>query len=144
MKRYFRDFCIRGLIAAAFGPIVLAVVYLILNFCGVSLVVSTAKICREILTIELLAFFAGGFPILYSVERIPTLLAGLLHAAILYVDYAVIYLVNGWILLDKKHFLIFTACFFLGFALIWLFVWLFKRRTARDLNQTLADRRKIT
>ena len=140
MKRYFRDFCIRGLIAAAFGPIVLAVVYLILYFCGVSPVVSTAKICREILTIELLAFFAGGFPILYSIERIPTLFAGLLHAAILYIDYAVIYLVNGWILLDKKTFLIFTACFFLGFALVWLGIFLINRRNARRLCRMLCER----
>ena len=144
MKRYLKSFCIRGLIAAAFGPIVLAVIYLILYYLDVALVVSTTKICREILTIELLAFFAGGFPILYSVERIPTLLAGLLHAAMLYLDYVVIYFVNGWMPFDMKPFLVFTACFFLGFALIWLFVWLFKRRTARDLNQTLADRRKIT
>ena len=144
MKRYLKNFCSRGLVAAAFGPIVLAVVYLILYFCGVSLVISTEKICREILTVELLAFFAGGFPILYSVERIPTLLAALLHAAILYLDYAVIYLVNAWIPLDIRHFIVFTLCFFLGFALIWLAIWFFTRRSASDLNHTLAARRSET
>ena len=140
MKRYLKGFCIRGLIAAAFGPIVLAVIYLILYYFDVALVVSTAKICREILTIELLAFFAGGFPILYSVERIPTLLAGLLHAAMLYLDYVVIYFVNGWMPFDMKPFLVFTVCFFLGFALIWLGIFLINRRNARRLCRMLCER----
>ena len=139
MKQFIRTFCLRGLVAMSFGPVVLAIIYAILGMCGVVSTVSVTEMVRGILSICLLAFTAAGMGAIYSIERINIGFAALLHALVLYSDYAVVYLINGWLADGIVPFLIFTACFFVGFALVWLVVYLVTKGKTDRLNKKLGE-----
>ncbi len=140
--KHLRYFVGHGLFAAPFGPIVLAVVYLVLYHSGVVTTVAVDRIATEILTITLLAFVAGALTVVYRIESIPIPIAILIHAAVLYLDYAVVYLVNGWIDFATLPFAVFSLCFFLGFALTWLAIFWFTSRHARRLTLSLQKQRE--
>ena len=119
MKRHVGEFFKRGLIAMGGGPIVLAIVYWILWRTGAVEAIGVEEMVRGILTVSLLAFLAGGINVVYQIERLPLAFAILIHGVVLYIDYAVLYLVNGWLASGREAFLIFTAIFAAGYLLVW-------------------------
>ena len=143
MKKHILNFLLRGLLAMGFGPIVMAIVYAILGACDVITVLSVDEVVRGILTVSLMAFLAGGIPVVYQIERLPLPPAILLHGVALYLDYLLIYLVNGWLAPSSAVLWIFTACFFGGYAVIWLCIWLGIRSTTARLNRRLATQKDV-
>ena len=139
MKDFIKYFCLRGLIGMGFGPLVMVIVYGILGACGVVQTLSVTEVVRGVLSVSLLAFTVAGMGAIYSVERLSLGFAGLLHALMLYLDYAAVYLINGWLADGIVPFLIFTACFFTGFALIWLTVYLITKGKTDQLNKRLKN-----
>lgn len=137
MKKYLSAFLKRGLLAAAGGPIVLAVVYGILGAAGVIESLTPGEFCMGILSVTLMAFIASGITAVYSVERLPLLSAILIHAGALYLDYILIYLLNGWLKSQAVPILIFTAVFVLGYAVIWFFIYLSIRAKTDRINRKL-------
>ena len=137
MKKFLSDFFLKGLIAAAFGPPVLAVIYWILGATGVVENLTPGKVALGILTIELLALVVGGMSTIYQQERLPLASAILIHGGVLYVAYIVIYLVNGWLLRQLMPILVFSVIFVTGYALIWLFIYLFNKHKTKKINQNL-------
>ena len=139
MKKYILSFVRRGLIAFGFGPVVWAIVYAVLNACGVVDQISVGKMVTEILSVALLAFIAGGISTVYEIERMPTVGAIFIHALVLYADYIVIYLMNGWLTSGVGAIITFTACFAVGFAVIWLVIYLATKKSADTINKKLDD-----
>ena len=137
MKNFFKDFFLRGLMAAAFGPPVLAVIYWILGRTGAAESLSPSEAALGILTIELLALVVGGMSAIYRQERLPLASAILIHGGVLYAAYIVIYLVNGWLKRQILPILVFSAIFLSGYALIWAFIYLFTKHKTRKINQSL-------
>lgn len=137
MKQFFKDFALRGLIGMGFGPLVLAIIYGILGACSVIDSVSVDEMVKGIVSITLMAFVAAGITAVYQTERLGLAFAIALHALVLYMDYAAVYLLNNWLSDGIVPFLIFTACFFVGFALIWLIIYLCTRHSTKKLNQKL-------
>lgn len=137
MKQFFAEFWKRGLFAAAGGPVVLAIIYGILGQTGQVAVLSPNEVCLGILSITLMAFIAAGITAVYQLEQLPLIWAVLLHGGVLYLDYLLIYLVNGWLPRDKASFWIFTAVFAAGYAIIWLLIYLSIRRKTEKLNKQL-------
>lgn len=119
MKRHVGEFFKRGLIAMGGGPIVFAIVYWFLWKNGIVEMIGAEEMVRGILTVSLLAFLAGGINVIYQIERLPLAFAILIHGVVLYIDYAVLYLVNGWLASGREAFLIFTAVFAVGYLLVW-------------------------
>ena len=142
MKKYIWDFVHRGLVACGFGPLIWAVVYFCLEKNGVVEVLSVRKAVMEIVTIALLAFVAGGINIVYKVERMPLMAAISIHGVVLYADYVIIYLVNGWLDSDPIPFFIFTVCFFVAYAVVWTIIYLAIRNNANRLNKKLSQLQK--
>ncbi|MBR0348603.1 MAG: DUF3021 domain-containing protein, partial [Clostridia bacterium] len=68
MKRFVSEFFRRGLTACGFGPIILAVLYLILHYKGAVETLSVNQVCIGIFSITLLAFVAGGMNAVYQIE----------------------------------------------------------------------------
>ena len=63
MKKFMLEFIRRGLVACGFGPIVLAVVYLVLReHAGVQML-PVSQVCVGIISLFFLAFIAGGMKI---------------------------------------------------------------------------------
>lgn len=137
MKAYIKEFLHRGLLACGFGPVVLAVVYGILGACGVIESLTPTEVCRGVLTVTLMAFLAAGITVVYQIEVLPLFPAVLLHGLVLYLDYLMIYLVNGWIADGVKPLLVFTAIFAVGYAIIWAVIYSVMRHSAQTLNRRL-------
>ena len=139
MKKFILEFLRNGLLACGGGPVVWAIIYLILHATGVAVTVSAQKVAIELLTITLLAFVAGGIGVVYRIERMPLVLAILLHGAVLYTAYLSIYLINGWLENAITPFIVFTACFFGGYAIVWAIIYLVSRRSTDRLNARLTS-----
>lgn len=139
IKNYYKEFLLRGLLVAGGGPLVLAIVYGILGTCGVVENMSVTEVVLGIVTTTILAFLAAGITVVYKIEELPLPIAILLHGVILYIAYAVIYLVNGWLASGLIPFLIFSAVFVVGYILIWSIVYICIRNSTNKLNKKLKN-----
>lgn len=90
-----------------------------------------------ILTVTLMAFIAAGITVIYQIERLPLFPATLIHGTVLYADYILIYLFNGWLKQQLIPILIFTAIFIAGYAFIWLIIYCVHKKAAEGLNRKL-------
>ena len=137
MKSFVINFLKRGAMFAAGGPVILAIVYSFLLANGVVETVSVERLIREVLTSTLLAFIAAGISAVYTVDRLQKATAGLIQGAVLFLDYIVLYLLNGWLPLTWQAILLFTAIFVVVFAVIWGIIWLTVRHNVNKMNQQL-------
>ena len=55
------------------------------------------QVCIGIFSITALAFIAGGMNAIYQIERLPLMVAILIHGSVLYISYLVTYLLNDWL-----------------------------------------------
>ena len=64
MKKILKDFLLRGMVAAGFGPLALVVFYLIsAHHIGIEMI-SVSEVCTGILSLTALAFIAGGMNVI--------------------------------------------------------------------------------
>ena len=137
MKKYILDFLRRGVMACGLGPVVLVVLYLILHRNGAVETLSVEQVCTGIVSLTVLAFIAGSLNALYQIERLPLMLAVLIHGSVLYAGYLVTYLINDWLEWSLIPVLVFTGIFIVGYLVIWAVIGaVIRRRTAR-LNELL-------
>ena len=137
MKKHILEFLKRGLTFSVGGPVILAIIYGILGKAGIAESLSPAEVCKGILTISLMAFVAAGITVVYSIEELPLFSAVLLHGIVLYADYILIYLLNGWLKSQLLPVLIFTAIFILGYAVIWFIIYTITKTATNSLNRKL-------
>ena len=138
MKKCVLEFVKRGLMAAAGGPVLLAIIYGVLGATDTVAALSPSEVCAGILSITVMAFVAAGITMIYTVESLPLPTAILSHAGVLYLDYLMVYLLNSW--LPHSAIGVFTAVFFVGFALVWLVIYLCIRAKTRALNEKMVRR----
>ena len=139
MKKYITGFVLNGLFVCGFGPIVFAIICTILSASGYIDMISIADMVLGIVSVTVLAFIAGGINIVYKIEKLPLIAAIFIHAIVLYIDYIVIYLMNGWLKRGVTPILVFTACFVVGFALLWVIIYFTTRNSANKMNSRLAS-----
>ena len=144
MKKNILEFCRRGLAASGFGPLVLAVLYLILQHKGVVQTLSVNEVCVGIVSLWALAFIAGGMNVLYQMERLPLMVAILLHGGVLYISYLVTYLINGWLTQGAKPIVVFTVVFILGYIGIWVIIFSITKKRTERVNAILKEKQKET
>ena len=137
MKKFWKEFLLRGLICAGGGPLVLAIIYGILGATGSVETLAPGEVCMGIITITLLAFITAGMTAIYQMEQLPLPTMILLHGGALYIAYILIYLLNGWLVNQAKPILIFTGIFVAGYAVIWLIIYCVERTKTKKLNQML-------
>ena len=132
MKKHILDFIRRGSVSCGLGPIILAVLYLILNRLGILETLSADQVCTGILSLSARAFIAGGMNALYQIEQLPLMVAILIHGCVLYVCYLITYLVNHWLEFGKIPILVFSGAFIVGYFAIWAIIYtIIKRKTAK-------------
>lgn len=137
LKKYFKDFVLRGLVSMGFGPIILSIVYGILGLCRVVDKLAVNDVVLGFLSITTLAFLCGGMTVVYQIEEIGISKAITLHGIALYVAYAVVYITNNWLKDGIIPFLIFTVIFVAGYALVWLVIYLITKRGTDSLNKKI-------
>ena len=143
MKKFVLEFLRRGLIASGIGPIVLAIVYLILQKTNAVETLSVNQVCIGIFSITALAFIAGGMNAIYQIERLPLMVAILIHGGILYISYLVTYLLNDWIDFGALPIVVFTAIFVVGYIVIWAIIYSIIKRNTAKLNKMLKENSKV-
>ena len=137
MKNMVKEFCRRGITACGLGPLVLAVLYLILQYNGVVEILTVNEVCVGIISLSALAFVAGGMNVVYQIERLPLMVAILIHGGVLYVSYLVTYLLNNWLESGITPVLIFTGIFVVGYLLIWAVIYSITKRNTDRINEIL-------
>ena len=140
MKRNILEFLRRGLIACGFGPIVLAILYLILQRQAGVETLTVNQVCLGIFSLSALAFIAGGMNAIYQIERLPLMVAILIHGCVLYISYLITYLVNDWLEFGVAPILVFSAIFVIGYLAIWAVIYtVIQKRTAK-INELLKQK----
>ena len=142
MKKIMLEFLHRGAIACGLGPVILAIVYLILQKQAGVETLTVNQLCTGIFSLSALAFIAGGMNVIYQMERIPLMAAILIHGGVLYLGYLVTYLVNGWLKSGVMPILIFSGIFVLGYLIIWVIIYCITKRKTEKLNVILKEKQQ--
>ena len=142
MKQYILEFLRRGLTACGLGPLVLAVLYLILQHNGTLETLTVSQVCTGIFSLSALAFLAGGMNVLYQMERLPLMAAISVHGGVLYAGYLATYLLNGWLERDATHLLAFTGIFAVGYLLIWAVIYSVTKKNTEKINEMLKQKQQ--
>ena len=137
MKKYILEFIRRGMIACGIGPLVLAILYLVLQHQANLETLTVNQVCLGILSLTALAFIAGGMNAIYQIERLPLMVAIFMHGAVLYMAYLITYLVNGWLDRGLMQLLGFSCIFVLCYLVIWLVIYAVTKRKTDTINQML-------
>ena len=142
MKKFVLEFLRRGFIAAGIGPIVMAIVYLILKQSAAIDTLTVNQVCIGIFSLTTLAFLAGGMNAIYQVERLPLMTAILIHGGTLYIGYLGTYLLNEWLDFGIIPIIVFTAIFVVGYIVIWAIIYSIIKRDTAKLNEMLKKKQQ--
>ena len=142
MKKFASKFVLHGLIAMGIGPIVLAIVYLVLKQAAAVDTLTVDQVCVGILSLSALAFIAGGMNAIYEIERVPLMTAILIHGAVLYVGYLGAYLLNDWLDFGVIPIVVFTVAFVVGYTVIWAVIYSIVRKNTARLNEMLRKKQQ--
>jgi len=142
MKKIVLEFLRRGLVACGIGPVVLAVVYLVLQHRFGVETLAVNEVCTGIVSLTALAFIAGGMNAIYQIERLPLMVAILIHGVVLYVSYLATYLLNDWLQAGLTPIVIFTGIFLVGYIIIWAIIYSITKRSTDSLNRRLKEKQQ--
>ena len=137
MNKYFKEFLKRGLIFSGFGPIIMGIVYIVLERSLKDFSLSGTEVFLSIISTYLLAFLQAGASVFNSIENWSLAKSLLCHFATLYFAYITCYLVNSWIPFIPKVLLIFTLIFAVSYFATWFIVYLCVKQSAKKLNSRL-------
>ena len=142
MKRFVLDFLRRGAIASGIGPIVWAIIYMILQQVAEVETLTVNQVCIGIVSLTALAFLAGGMNALYQIERLPLFMAILIHGSVVYVSFLGTYLINDWLDFGVIPIIVFSAIFVVGYIVIWAIIYSIIKRNTAKLNEMLQQKRQ--
>ena len=140
MNRYLKIFLHRGLIFGGFGPIILGIVYAILEKTVDAFSLNGVQILIAIVSIYLLAFVQAGATVFEQIEHWGTGKSLFCHLGVLYLAYVGCYLLNNWIPFEPTVIMIFTGIFVVGYLLIWAIIVLATKGISRKLNEKIASK----
>ena len=142
MKKIVLEFVRRGFVACGFGPIVLALLYLILQYQANLETLTVNQVCLGIFSLSALAFIAGGMNVIYQIERLPLMIAILIHGSVLYISYLGTYLLNDWLEWGMTPILVFSGIFVFGYLAIWAIIYFIIKRNTEKLNTILKQKQR--
>ncbi len=137
MNRYLKEFLHRGLMFAGFGPIILGIIFFILEKTLDEFSVSAGQILLGIVSTYVLAFVQAGASVFNQVEHWPLPKSLLCHFGMLYAVYVICYIINSWIPFEWGVIGIFTAIFVVIYFTVWFTVYFIAKATGKKLNATL-------
>jgi len=137
MNKYLKEFLHRGLIFGGFGPIIIGIVYAILEATVENFALNGVQVLIAIVSAYILAFVQAGASVFNQIEHWSLPKSLLCHFSLLYVAYVLCYLINNWIPFNMTVVLIFTAIFVVAYFVIWIAVFLSVKAVSRKLNVKL-------
>ena len=142
MKKIALEFLRRGSIASGIGPIVLAIVYLVLEKAAGIQALTVSEVVIGIFSLTALAFIAGGMNAIYQIERLPLMTAILIHGVALYLSYLVTYLINDWLDFGVIPVVAFSLIFVVEYIVIWAIVYFIIRKNTQEINEMLKKKQQ--
>lgn len=142
MNGYLKSFLHRGLVFGGFGPIVTAIIYLVLSFGIKNFSVSGIEMFTAIISTYLLAFVHAGASVFNQIESWPIAKSLFFHFGSLYIAYTLCYLINSWIEFDLKVLLIYSLVFLIIYFAVWLTVVISVKLVSKKINEKLGQNRK--
>ena len=128
--------------ACGFGPIILAIIYLILQQQNLLDTLTVNQVCLGIFSLTALAFIAGGMNTIYQIEKLPLMIAIFIHGSVLYLSYLATYLLNGWLGLGTAPILVFSGIFVFGYVIIWIVIYSVIKRNTNQMNELLKQQQQ--
>lgn len=135
MKKFWVEFLKRGCAFAWGGPAIVCIVWACLKAAGVIDTIEADTAILAVTSSIVMAFIAAGISVVYQMEQLPKSIAALIQMAVLYGDYLLVYLINGWMPINAIG--IFTAAFVACFAVIWAIIYLSVKKSVSKLNSQL-------
>ena len=142
MRKFVFEFLRRGFTACGMGPIILAILYLILQQTAAVATLTVNQVCIGMFSITALAFIAGGMNAIYQIERLPLMVAILIHGGVLYVSYLGTYLLNDWLDWGVMPIIVFSAIFVVGYVVIWAIIYSITKKNTEKLNEMLRQKQQ--
>ena len=142
MRKFVFEFLRRGFTACGMGPIILAILYLILQQTAAVATLTVNQVCIGIFSITALAFIAGGMNAIYQIEQLPLMVAILIHGGVLYVSYLGTYLLNDLMDWGVMPIIVFSAIFVVGYVVIWEIIYSITKKNTEKLNEMLKQKQQ--
>lgn len=137
MNKYLKTFLHRGLIFGGFGPLIMGIIYIIIDKTTSDFSLGSVQLFVALLSVYILAFIQAGATVFNQIEHWSIPKSVLCHFLMLYATYVGCYLINSWIPFDINVILIFTAVFTAVFFAIWLTVFISVKITSKKLNKKI-------
>ena len=134
MNKYVKEFLHRGLIFGGFGPIILGIVFAILEGTVDGFSLGGGEVLVAVLSTYAIAFVQAGASVFNQIEHWSLAKSLFFHFGSIYLVYVVSYLANTWIPFDPLAVLIFTAIFAVVYFVVWVTVYLIVRGCEKKLN----------
>ena len=134
MNKYVKEFLHRGLIFAGFGPIILGIVFAILEGTVDGFALGGGEVLVAVLSTYAIAFVQAGASVFNQIEHWSLAKSLFFHFGSIYLVYVVSYLANTWIPFEPLAVLIFTAIFAVVYFVVWITVYLIVRGCEKKLN----------
>lgn len=137
MNRYLKSFLHRGLIFGGFGPVVLGIIYLLIEMLNDGFSLNAKEVCLAVISTYILAFIQAGVSVFNQIEHWPLPKSLLCHFGLLYITYMLCYIINSWIPFKTEVVLIFTGIFVSLYFVIWICVYFSVKATSKKMNKTI-------
>ena len=137
MNKHVKNFFFRGLMFGGFGPVIVGIIYAVLEKTTPDFSLTGFEVCLAIVSSYILAFIQAGASVFNQIEEWPLMKCTLCHFFILYVAYVACYIVNTWIPFKAEVVALFTGIFIVVYLIVWLTVFLTIRATSKRLNNKL-------
>ena len=144
MRKFVMEFLRRGWIACGVGPLILGVIYLVMQQSAALESVTVNQAFIGIFSTAALAFVAGGMNAIYQIERLPLMAAISVHGGVLHLSYLATYLANDWLEWGPAPILVFSGIFVVGYLMIWAAIYFVLKRRTQKLNESLRKKAKNT
>ena len=137
MNKYVKSFLHRGMIFGGFGPIILGIIYAVIQASNPDFSLDGRQCLIGIVSIYMLAFVQAGASVFNQIESFSLPKSLFCHLSCLYAVYVICYLVNNWIPFHPRVLLIFTAIFLAVYFVVWTTVVIVLKILSKKLNERL-------
>ena len=120
-----------------FGPIIVGIVFLVLDLTLEDFRLGGAEVLLAIVSTYLLAFVQAGASVFNQIEHWSLAKSLLFHFLTIYLAYSLCYIVNSWIPFEPMVILIFTVIFIVAYFIIWFTVYFSTKAIEKRLNKKL-------
>lgn len=134
MNKYLKEFFHRGLMFAGFGPVILGIIFAIIETTQEGFSLGGYEVLIAIASTYLLAFVQAGASVFNQIESWPIAKSLFCHFGSIYLAYVLCYIVNTWIPFEIMAVVIFTAIFLVVYAVVWLTVYFIVKASEKKLN----------